>query len=283
MSASLDLESLVHEIGPGFAEAADERDRGEIFVAENYEALRERKVFSALVPSELGGGGLPHSQMCAFVRALAHYCGSTALALRDRGHALPRRLAMISPMLDLTGGSDTFATLTHVDPDYSDTTALLDPAAAYAADTPLDHPLVSPVLADPTGLPPTLVQVGNREVLLGDSARFARAARGAGVDVRLEVLDGVGSRSRRWDVIGAEKMGPNERGAVIRVSVIAAWLSGSLSGRGLIGFYPREEAIIVLQKCRLALPPPLLTVGGGQAVRAGSAVNRRTCSPARER
>ena len=86
MSASLDLKSLVHEIGPGFAEAADERDRGEIFVAENYETLRERKVFSALVPSELGGGGLPHSQMCAFVRAMAHYCGSTALALSMHQH-----------------------------------------------------------------------------------------------------------------------------------------------------------------------------------------------------
>ncbi|MDX1575909.1 MAG: acyl-CoA dehydrogenase family protein, partial [Kiloniellales bacterium] len=86
MSASLDLKSLVHEIGPGFAEAADERDRGEIFVAENYETLRERKVFSALVPSELGGGGLPHSQMCAFVRALAPYCGSTALALSMHQH-----------------------------------------------------------------------------------------------------------------------------------------------------------------------------------------------------
>ena len=86
MSASLDLDSLAHEIGPGFAEAADERDRGEIFVAENYETLRQRKVFSALVPSELGGGGLPHSQMCAFLRALAHYCGSTALALSMHQH-----------------------------------------------------------------------------------------------------------------------------------------------------------------------------------------------------
>ena len=57
MSASLDLKSLVHEIGPGFAEAADERDRDEIFVAENYDTLRAHKAFSALVPSELGGGG----------------------------------------------------------------------------------------------------------------------------------------------------------------------------------------------------------------------------------
>ena len=86
MSSPLDLKSLVQEIGPGFAEAADGRDRDEIFVAENYDTLRAHKVFSALVPSELGGGGLPHSEMCAFLRALAHHCGATALALSMHQH-----------------------------------------------------------------------------------------------------------------------------------------------------------------------------------------------------
>ena len=86
MSSPLDLKSLVQEIGPGFAEAADARDRDEIFVAENYDTLRAHKVFSALVPSELGGGGLPHSQMCSFLRALAHHCGATALALSMHQH-----------------------------------------------------------------------------------------------------------------------------------------------------------------------------------------------------
>ncbi len=115
---------------------------------------------------------------------------ATALALRDRGLPMPTRLAMLSPMLDLTGGSDTYATLAPHDPDYGDPSVLLAPGAAYAADTPLDHPLVSPVFADPAGLPSTLIQVGNREVLLGDSSRFARSARAAGVAVDLEVLDG---------------------------------------------------------------------------------------------
>ena len=86
MSASLDLDALVHDIGPRFAAAADERDRGEIFVAENYDTLRAHKVFSAMVPAELGGGGILHSRMCAFIRALAHYCGATALALSMHQH-----------------------------------------------------------------------------------------------------------------------------------------------------------------------------------------------------
>lgn len=112
------------------------------------------------------------------------------IAVRDTGLPAPAALGLISPILDLTGGSDTYRTMAPNDPDYFDTSALLAPAAAYAANTPLDEPLVSPVYADLTGLPPTMIQVGSREVLLGDSTRFARAARSASVDVALDVLDG---------------------------------------------------------------------------------------------
>lgn len=115
---------------------------------------------------------------------------ATALRLRDERSALPARLALLSPMLDLTGSSDTYRSLAPHDPDYADTSVLLDPGAAYAGATPLDDPLVSPLFADLAGLPATLIQTGNREVLLGDSTRFTRAARNAGVIIDLEVLDG---------------------------------------------------------------------------------------------
>ena len=49
------------------------------------------------------------------------------------------------------------------------------------------NPLVSPVHADMTGLPPLLIQVGAAETLLDDNLRCAEAARSAGVDVKLEV------------------------------------------------------------------------------------------------
>lgn len=115
---------------------------------------------------------------------------ATALAIRDRQLAAPAALVLISPMLDLTGSSDTFTTLRPVDPDYFDPAVLLEPGAAYAAGEPLDNPLLSPLFGDLAGLAPTLVQVGGREVLLGDSIRFAQKARRAGVDVTLEVADG---------------------------------------------------------------------------------------------
>ncbi len=86
MTGYLDLQALVHIIGPRFAEGAAERDAGDVFVAEHYDVLKEHKVFSALVPAELGGGGASYSAMCAFLRWLARYCPSTALALSMHQH-----------------------------------------------------------------------------------------------------------------------------------------------------------------------------------------------------
>ncbi|MFJ6462334.1 alpha/beta hydrolase fold domain-containing protein [Streptomyces sp. NPDC091387] len=50
------------------------------------------------------------------------------------------------------------------------------------------QPLLSPaVLADLTGFPPMLIQVGTNEILLDDSTRLAERARSAGVDVILDI------------------------------------------------------------------------------------------------
>jgi alkylation response protein AidB-like acyl-CoA dehydrogenase len=83
---TLNLQALVQTIGPRFAEGAAERDAGDVFVAAHYEVLKHHRVFSALVPADLGGGGVRHSSMCTFLRQLAHYCPSTALALSMHQH-----------------------------------------------------------------------------------------------------------------------------------------------------------------------------------------------------
>ncbi|HEX8854676.1 MAG TPA: alpha/beta hydrolase [Thermoleophilaceae bacterium] len=49
-------------------------------------------------------------------------------------------------------------------------------------------PLANPLYADLTGLPPIHIQVGGDETLLDDSRRLAEHARGAGVDVRVEIF-----------------------------------------------------------------------------------------------
>jgi acetyl esterase/lipase len=48
--------------------------------------------------------------------------------------------------------------------------------------------MLSPaVLADLTGFPPMLIQVGTNEIMLDDSTRLAARARAAGVDVILDI------------------------------------------------------------------------------------------------
>ena len=50
---------------------------------------------------------------------------------------------------------------------------------------------MSPLYADLHGLPPILIQVGDHEILLDDSLRFAEKARAAGVDITLHVWEGM--------------------------------------------------------------------------------------------
>jgi alkylation response protein AidB-like acyl-CoA dehydrogenase len=80
------LTAIIHEIGPAFAERSTEVDRSGAFVEENYRALKARKLFSAGVPSDLGGGGASHAELCEMIRALARYCPSTALSLSMHTH-----------------------------------------------------------------------------------------------------------------------------------------------------------------------------------------------------
>jgi epsilon-lactone hydrolase len=90
--------------------------------------------------------------------------------------------------VDLECAGGTFETKADVDP-MCTREGLAEMAAAYAGGHDLRHPLVSPLHADLTGIPPLLVQVGTAETLLDDSVRLAERARAAGVDVRLEAWD----------------------------------------------------------------------------------------------
>ncbi|HEY1745427.1 MAG TPA: acyl-CoA dehydrogenase family protein [Xanthobacteraceae bacterium] len=92
MTQFLDLQALVQIIGPRFAEGAAERDQGDVFVADNYDVLKKHRVFSALVPADLGGGSVRYTAMCTFLRQLAHYCPSTALALSMHQHLVAAAL-----------------------------------------------------------------------------------------------------------------------------------------------------------------------------------------------
>jgi alkylation response protein AidB-like acyl-CoA dehydrogenase len=77
---------LMHELGPEFAARAARCDGEDLFVAENYVALKQRSVLTAGIPKELGGSGVEFRELSEMLRILAHYCGSTALALSMHTH-----------------------------------------------------------------------------------------------------------------------------------------------------------------------------------------------------
>lgn len=81
-----DWVKLTHRLGKEFERRAAASDQNGTFVFENYEQLKEHRFFSAMIPEELGGGGLSHAGMCQIIRTLAHYCSSTALAFAMHQH-----------------------------------------------------------------------------------------------------------------------------------------------------------------------------------------------------
>lgn len=113
---------------------------------------------------------------------------STALAVRDRQLPVPAALVAIAPWADY----DSARRADHPN-DATDSvlsTAILATPVRWGllVDARLD-PRWSPVNHDFTGLPPTLIQVGSREVLLSDAEQLAGCYAAAGVPLHLEIWD----------------------------------------------------------------------------------------------
>lgn len=113
---------------------------------------------------------------------------ATLGALKAAADPMPGAAYVLSPWTDLTASGESVVTRAPFDPMF-DGNGLHDAAMAYAGDTPLDDPGVSPLFADPTGYPPTLIQTGMDEILLSDSTRLAERYEAAGVEVRLDLRD----------------------------------------------------------------------------------------------
>jgi monoterpene epsilon-lactone hydrolase len=110
-------------------------------------------------------------------------------AARDAGLPMPAGMFLLSPWLDLRGDPrerENAATEILILP------PLVERATAwYTGEHTAEEPAISPILGSFSGLPPTLVQVSSSELLHPDSVAFVDRARAAGVDVTLEVEDGL--------------------------------------------------------------------------------------------
>jgi monoterpene epsilon-lactone hydrolase len=111
------------------------------------------------------------------------------LALGRAGLPQPAAAVVFSPWVDLSLAGASIDARSDLDPLFTREHLRAYVDHYLAGRDPRDE-LASPVLADLTGLPPLLVQVGSHEVLLDDALRLVTRAAECEVDVSLDVLAG---------------------------------------------------------------------------------------------
>jgi monoterpene epsilon-lactone hydrolase len=111
---------------------------------------------------------------------------ATLVNARDQGLPLPAAAFVMSPYVDLTLAGTSMKTRREVDPLLSQE-LLQARVSDYTAGQDAALPLISPIFADLSGLPPLIIQAGSHEVLLDDAVRLAGQAATADVEVTLEI------------------------------------------------------------------------------------------------
>ena len=134
------------------------------------------------------------------------------IKLKYSTERMPDAVLPISPVLDFSGKSESITRLDGKDPIINKKAFLKGLPLVYlfgkdvlkieksklnkwslllkvllSKNKLVKNPLVSPIYADLEGLPPIFINVGENELLLDDSIRFAEKARSQGVEVKLKV------------------------------------------------------------------------------------------------
>jgi len=115
---------------------------------------------------------------------------STLVSLKEKGIPLPAAAVLISPWVDLAITGDSVISKAEIDPMVTKE-GLIEMAEAYMDNTDPRTPLASPLYSDLVGLPPMLIHVGTSEILLDDANRLVDHARKAGIEVTLNVAEGM--------------------------------------------------------------------------------------------
>jgi monoterpene epsilon-lactone hydrolase len=139
----------------------------------------------------LANGVAPNRIVVAGDSAGGGLAFSTLLAARDAGDPLASAIVAISPSTDLAKEGESIHARAHLDPLVSYETSMAHALRYVGANGDLKHPLASPLYADLHGLPPSLIMVGTHETLFDDSTRIAAKARAAGVNVELDIWEGM--------------------------------------------------------------------------------------------
>ena len=123
--------------------------------------------------------------------------GNLALVLSSRvtGEAVSTNatlvgVAVLSPVTDLTLSGATYETRADADPLFT-RPQVAELVHSYLGSADAKHPRASPLHGQFAGMPPVRIHVGDDEVLLDDSLRYAERAVTASVDARLDVWMGM--------------------------------------------------------------------------------------------
>ena len=138
-----------------------------------YQYLLDRRVSpeQIIIAGDSAGGGL---------------AVSTALRIRDQGLPQPAGVLAISPWLDLSCETAAGVPQPALDPLIT-ARRIRYFAQHYIAGEDCRNPGISPYFAQLDGLPPMLIQVGEKELLLEECRSFTTRALAVGVDVELDV------------------------------------------------------------------------------------------------
>lgn len=139
--------------------------------------LRELNISNVILSGESAGGSLGPSSI---------------LKMRDQGLQMPEAVILWSPWTDLTDSGDSYNTLRDEDPIQSYQKHLKIPAIAYANNTDMKDPYVSPVFGDfKKGFPRTLIQGGTKDIMLSNFIRIFQVLDKADIPVKLDLYEGM--------------------------------------------------------------------------------------------
>ena len=120
--------------------------------------------------------------------------GNLALVLLSlaaaAGDTVPVGAVALSPVTDLALTGQSFETRAAADP-YFTRPQVAGLVQSYLGGADPVNPMASPLYGELAGLPPIRIHVGEDEVLLDDSRRYFERAAAAGVDVELDVWEGM--------------------------------------------------------------------------------------------
>ncbi len=143
----------------------------------SYKAMLERgkKPKNIILAGDSAGGGM-------ILSAIAE--------MKDLELPLPGAAVCLSPWGDLTNSTESIHKNEDFDP-LVDVQKMQLWAKMYTGEYSVDNPRISPLFADFSGFPPLLIQVSDSEMLYDDGIRLAKKAEDAGVEVELQVFEGL--------------------------------------------------------------------------------------------